>query len=184
MTDILEILKYILPSLVVLACAFFLVSRFLENDMKRRELESETAQKQKLIELKISLSKTITPIRLQAYERIILFLERISPHSLLIRINKPGLSVKQLQMKLIQAIREEYEHNLSQQLYVSAEGWKLTRNAKEQMIQLINGAALKLAENATSMEFNNKIIELSVEIGKLPNEKALDFLKKEVRELF
>lgn len=184
MYDVLEILKYLLPSLVVFATAFFLVTRFLDSDRKRREIESETIQKQKLLELKQSKSKIVTPIRLQAYERIILFLERISPNSLLLRQSRMGVSAKHLQVKLIQSVREEFEHNLSQQLYISPEAWNATCKAKDEIIRLINSAAMSLDDKASSHDLNNKILELSVAFKDLPTKAPIELLKKEIKDIF
>ena len=127
--------------------------------------------------------KIITPIRLQAYERLILFLERISPESLVMRLHKPELSSLQFQTMLILAIREEFEHNLSQQVYMSSQAWELVRNAKEDLIKLVNTAATKLNDNATATELSQKIFELSLS-EKLLLKTALEFLKNEIRQVF
>ena len=117
MIELLEILKYVLPSLVVLAAAYYLLKLFLDNEQNKR-----------LSDIKMAGYKIITPIRLQAYERLVLFIERISPESLVMRVHKPELSAMQMQTNLIQTIREEFEHNLSQQVYVSSQAWELVRN--------------------------------------------------------
>ncbi|MFC2111463.1 hypothetical protein ACFLQ5_03330 [Bacteroidota bacterium] len=184
MKDIAELLKYLTPSIVVLLTAFFLVRNFLKNEAKKRTEEIESEQKRRLLELKFNNQKLITPLRLQAYERIVLLLERISPLSMLLRENLPGVSVHQMQNKLLKTIREEFEHNLSQQLYISQKAWELVKNAKEEITQLVNTASHKLDEKATSADLNNKIIELTVEKGKLQNEIALEYLKKEIQEIF
>jgi len=172
MNDLLEILKYILPSLVVLAAAYYLLKLFLENEQKKRA-----------VDIKMAGYKIVTPIRLQAYERLVLFLERISPESLVMRVHKPELSALQLQTTLILNIREEFEHNLSQQVYVTSQAWELVRNAKEDMIKLVNTAATKLKDNATAMELSQKIFELSLG-DKILTRSALEFVKKEIRQIF
>lgn len=172
MNDLFEILKYILPSLVVLAAAYYLLKLFLENEQKKRA-----------VDIKMAGYKIVTPIRLQAYERLALFLERISPESLVMRVYKPELSALQLQTTLILNIREEFEHNLSQQVYVTSQAWELIRNAKEDMIKLVNTAATKLKDNATAMELSQKIFELSLS-DKILARSALEFIKKEIRQIF
>jgi hypothetical protein len=172
MNDLLEILKYILPSLVVLASAYYLLKLFLENDQKKRDSD-----------IKMAGYKILTPIRLQAYERLVLFLERISPESLIMRVHKPELSALQLQTTLILNIREEFEHNLSQQVYITSQAWELLRTAKEDMIKLVNTAAAKLNDNATAMELSQKIFELSLG-DKIITKKALEFIKNEIRQVF
>ena len=173
MHEFLDILKYILPSLVVVGLSYFLIKAFLENNIKREAVEVSKKTKE-----------IITPVRLQAYERIILLLERISPSSLVIRINKAGISGDQLRNLLIRSVREEYDHNVSQQLYVSPQAWELVKNAKEDIIRVINTASAKLPDGASSSELAQKVIELYVE-GKYKSiDQAMAFIKKEATQLF
>lgn len=173
MNDLLEILKYILPSLVVFAAAYYLLKLFLENDQKKR-----------VSDIKMAGYKIITPIRLQAYERISLFLERISPESLVMRVHRPDLNIAVLQTKLTLNIREEFEHNLSQQVYLSSEAWEIVKTAKEDMIAMVNKAATSLPDNATATDLSQKIFELSVTGDKSTVKEALEFIKKEIRIAF
>ncbi|MGD0710151.1 MAG: hypothetical protein ABR968_03145 [Bacteroidales bacterium] len=172
MNDFLEILKYILPSLVVFAAAYYLIKLFLDNEQKKRTTD-----------IKMAGYKIITPIRLQAYERLVLFLERISPESLVMRIHKPELTGLQLQTQLIIAIREEFEHNLSQQVYISSQAWEMIKNAKEDMVKLINTAAARLTDKASATDLSQKIFELALS-DKLVARTALEFLKNEIRVVF
>jgi len=172
MNDFLEILKYILPSLVVFAAAYYLIKLFLDNEQKKRT-----------VDIKMAGYNIITPIRLQAYERLVLFLERISPESLIMRIHQPELRGLQLQTKLILAIREEFEHNLSQQVYISSQAWDMIKNAKEDMVKLINTAAAKLSDKASATDLSQKIFELSLS-DKLLVRSAVEFLKNEIRLVF
>ena len=128
--------------------------------------------------------KILLPLRLQAYERIVLYLERISPENLMMRIAKPEMTALQLQAELVKVIREEFEYNLSQQIYISASAWELVRNAKEETIRLINVASGKVAENASSGDLVKSILDLSMETEKLPVNAAIDAVKKEVQQLF
>lgn len=173
MNDILEILKYVLPSLVVLAASYYLLKLFLENEQKKR-----------ITDIKMAGYKIITPIRLQAYERLVLFLERISPESLVMRVHKTDMTAAQMQSLLLQNIREEFEHNLSQQVYVSSQAWELIRTARENIIKLVNTAATKLNDNATATDLSQKIFELSLSENKLVTKTALEFLKNEIRQVF
>ena len=173
MTEIFEILKYILPSLVVAGLVYFMVKEFLKNDNRKGQTE-----------IKLANQKLITPIRLQAYERIILFLERNSPNNLIIRVNKPNMTALEFQISLIKTIRDEFDHNLSQQLYISAEAWDLVKNAKEDLIKTINTSASQTPENSTSTDLGQIIFKLSLEQKNSPQKIALDFLKKEIKILF
>ncbi len=127
---------------------------------------------------------TILPLRLQAYERFVLFLERIHPSNLVMRLNNPGLTALQMQSLLIRTIREEFEYNLSQQLYISGNAWELVKNAKEASIALINNATGGLPEDAMSSDLVKKIFDLAINRGKLPVETALDEIKKELQGMF
>lgn len=173
MDDFLEILKYTLPSVVVFLTSFYLLKTMLQNQSHK-----------KMLEIKMGNQKVILPVRLQAYERIILFLERISPSSLVLRIVQPDMSAAQLQKELVENIRNEFEHNLSQQIYISATAWELTRSAKEETIKLINLAATKLNDHATAAQLGSMIFEITAASDKMPSANALDYVKKEVRQIF
>lgn len=152
------------------------VKEFLKNN-----------QKQMMLQMKIDehkeASKTIIPIRLQAYERMVLFLERISPDSLIMRCYKPGMNIQTLQVTMSKNIREEWEHNLSQQVYLSSESWARIRNAKDEMINLINASAVNLSAEADPTTLAAAIFTNVVKT-KLPTDEALEFLKKEINERF
>ncbi|HNW99113.1 MAG TPA: hypothetical protein PKK00_11955 [Bacteroidales bacterium] len=173
MNELLDILKYVLPSLIVLATSYYLLKIFLENEQKKRS-----------VDIKMAGYKIITPIRLQAYERLVLFLERISPESLVMRVHKTDLTAIQMQALLLQNVREEFEHNLSQQVYVSSQAWELIKTAKEDTIKLINTASTKINDNATSTELSQKVFELSLTENRSVTKSALEFLKNEIRLLF
>ncbi len=128
--------------------------------------------------------KIILPLRLQAYERFVLFLERIHPSNLILRLNNSEMTRAQLQSMLVRTIRDEFEYNLSQQLYISGHAWELIKNAKEEMITLINRASLKAGEQASTDDFVKTIFEMVVEKGKLPSELALDEIRKEIQKHF
>lgn len=170
---VLELLKIILPSLLVFLAGYLAIERLLREESNRRRAENT-----------VNSRKITTPIRLQAYERIVLFLERISPESLLVRINQPGMSSKELQTALLSSIRSEWEHNLSQQLYISAQAWALVNNAKDNVTKLINTCSDKVGPKHSSLKLSTVILESMVELNNHPTAKAIEFLKKEVNEIF
>lgn len=170
----IDILKIILPAGLVFAAAYFIIKSFLDNDQKRRESE-----------IKKHNQATITPLRLQAYERIVLFLERINPSSLVVRVNKNGMTAQQLHLELIKAVKSEYEHNLSQQIYIGAGAWELVKNAKEEVIKLVNISSTKVPGDSASNELAMMVINITSNLGKkLPSEIALDYIKKEASLIF
>jgi len=129
--------------------------------------------------------KIILPLRLQAYERIIMFLERISPGTLIPRVLRQEMNALQLQQALIRAIREEFEYNLSQQLYISSRAWELVKNAKEEMVKLINIAGAQVNEFAPSGELARIIFEKSMgEKNQQPLVTAIEEVKQEIQKLF
>lgn len=164
-------LLYVIPSLVVFLTAYFFLREFFQVETRRRKQEAMMER------VRISL-----PVRLQAYERIILLLERISPGNLITRLHKPELSAREFQRLLIQSVRDEFNHNLSQQLYVSIHAWEMVKGAREEMVRQINTAAAQLDEQATSADLSNKLLALSVE--KLATRKAIDYIKTEAAKVF
>lgn len=128
-------------------------------------------------------SKILLPLRLQAYERIVLYLERISPAQLIQRVSRPEMNAVQLQSTLTKTIRDEFEYNLSQQLYISSRAWELVKNAKEETIKLIHTAAHTLPEGASSQELIKAILDRMIENEKQPVDFAIEEVKKDVQQL-
>jgi len=173
MENLVEILKITLPSLIMLAALYYIVGGFFRN--------SENRQKMKIVR---GNQKLITPLRLQAYERLVLLLERISPESLVMRGNYLYKTCEQLHQELLQAIRAEYEHNLSQQLYVSVEAWNSVRNAKNYTITLINNAAKEMDNHAPAIDLSRKILDMTMELEQPIIEKAINEIKREIQQIF
>ena len=98
-------------------------------------------------------------LRLQAYERIALLAERIALQNLLSRVNNSGLSCRQMQISLIDSIKQEYDYNISQQIYVSPEVWRAVNNLKEQNIYIVNQLASTLPAQASGMDLNKHIVD-------------------------
>ncbi len=166
-----------LLSIAVTGFIFFkIVKTYFDNQQKMQMLQM------KIDERKESL-KVVTPIRLQAYERMALYLERISPNSLILRTFRPGMDIKALQTAMTKAIRDEWEHNLSQQVYLTTESWNRIREAKEEMINLINGSAVKLSADADPTGLAGAIFE-SCAKSKIPTDEAIEFMKNEIQERF
>lgn len=169
MEALTDILKITIPALIVMFTAWILIRNLIKNDQDKR--------KQELI---LQNSRTVVPIKLQAYERIVLFLERISLESLLVRVSTPGMTAGQLHSALLTTIRSEFEHNLSQQIYMSPQAWEVVRNARSGTIKIINGEFEKLAEGANGMAFSKILLESIMELEKEPTRAAIDFIKGEV----
>jgi hypothetical protein len=173
MTDFFDLLKIILPSIVMLVAVVFLVNNFMRDREKRQQ-----------VKLRMTNRKVVFPLQLQAYERMILFLERISPDSIVMRANYPDKTGAQLLQELLSTIRAEYEHNLTQQLYVSPQAWESVKNAKNFTISMINAAAAEMEEGAPAIELSRKILAAAAEMPQTPTQKALDELKRDIQQSF
>ena len=154
-----------------------IVFLFLKRQSQKEQVNLE-------VELKKQRQEFFLPNRVDAYERAILLMERLHPNSLVMRLNNPSLPAKIMQAEFLKTIREEFDHNITQQLFISPIAWKLLRDSKEELVKLINLAASQVQENATAIELSAKIFELVAQLEKLPSEVATEFLKKEFQELF
>jgi hypothetical protein len=172
MEELADILKITIPALIVFFTAYILLRNMIRNDQDKR--------KQELI---LQNSRTVTPIKLQAYERIVLFLERISLESLLIRVSTSDMTATQLHSTLLNTIRSEFEHNLSQQIYMSQQSWEVARNARSNMIKIINSEAEKMPANSTGLALSKQLLEKIMELEKEPTRVAIDFIKAEVSRM-
>lgn len=106
---------------------------------------------------------TSLPLKLQAYERLLLLADRIALPNLISRLNQPGISARETQSMLTQTIKQEFDHNITQQIYVSEEAWEAIRNLKEQNILIINQVTSFLPENASGSELNKSLMALLLE---------------------
>jgi hypothetical protein len=168
-----DLILVLIPALLVGAAVYFLLKIYLKRDEDRRAVEYKTER-----------MKMISPVRLQAYERIVLLLERITPSQLIMRNIQQGMNARELQQALIGNIRQEYDHNLSQQLYISSNAWELVKNAREALISAINTASESLKEDATATDLAQLIFQDELNSEGSTLYKALEYLKKEARELF
>lgn len=123
------------------------------------------------------------PLQLQAYERIVLFVERITPQNLITRVYQQGLTVSDMQIGLIQTIKAEFEHNISQQIYVSAEAWEAVKTVKEQVTSIVIQVASKLPADAPGMTLNKGILEIFLQAGESPADIAARIINAEAKKL-
>lgn len=166
-----EIVKITIPALAVMATTWFVLKQVLEAQYKRRDLE-----------LRRDLSKTFTPNKINAYERLVLLLERIHPAEMVLRVHQNGMTAKKFQTELVKSVRDEFQHNLTQQLYVSATAWNYIRNAKEETIKLVNLAATQLPPKSSALDLSNLIFQIMSKMEHQPVDIAKDYLKQELRK--
>lgn len=171
--DYTNVLLIIAPILIAVGGMYLLIKNLFERDYRL-----------KLIETKRLLQKETLPLRLQALERMALFLERMAPESLIIRVMQPGMQARDLHVELLSNIRTEYEHNASQQVYLASQTWELIKDAREEVVKLINVASSQVNKDAKAIELSSKIMEITSGYQKAPVQVALDALKQESAQLF
>jgi len=168
---IFEVFLYAVPALITGLIAYYFFKEHTKNeDGRRRFLLHKDMQMNTL------------PIRLQAYERIALFLERITPTKLMVRVSPTSSNKEDYESLLIQSIDQEYQHNLSQQIYVSDECWNITKAAKNATIQLIRKAGL--LEKTNSANKLREVVLTEMMEKRAPSDAALSYIKQEVSEIW
>jgi hypothetical protein len=163
-----EILLISIPAILVLITAYLILKKSIDNDRERRRHE-----------YMLQISRTITPIKLQAYERLTLLLERITIESLVMRILKQGMTSRELHSSLLETVRTEFDHNLSQQIYVSPQAWEVIKTAKTNTVKLINSSVGVISPKASGADLSKHLLESVMELDREPARVALDFLKNE-----
>lgn len=161
--------------IIALLCIVWIVHTFIKK-AEAREI------KYLQIELRKQRQEFFLPNRFEAYQRAILFLERIHPNSLVMRLNKPGLPARILQAEMLKSIREEYDHNVVQQLFISTIAWDMMKRSREDVVRIINLAGDQMIETSTSLELSMKIFEMLSQLESLSLNVALDYIKKEFQE--
>ena len=173
MNALIEFGKILIPASIVLYAVYLVVRSFVSRELELKKLEIRTRS-----------IETVLPARLQAYERMTLFLERIQPQNLLIRLTNPGMNARDFQKLLLDEIRNEYNHNASQQVYMSEEVWNLIKNAKEDLIIAINEASMRVSAEGPGIELSKKIFEMTMDKKVDLINHALSELKKEIQQIF
>lgn len=173
MDALIDFGKILLPALLVLYLAYLLVRSFINRELQMKQME-----------IRGRSIETILPMRMQAYERMCLFLERITPQNLLVRLNKGTMPAREFQQLLLGEIREEYNHNASQQVFMSDAVWEIIKNAKEDLIVTINDAASEMTPESTSLDLAKKIFEKFINKPMDPINHALVQMKAEIQRIF
>lgn len=167
-----EILKYTLPSLILFLTVFFIMKGYMKNNISLQAMKLQAEKK-----------KDTLPLRIQAYERLMLFCERINVEQLVYRMRAPNMKVKELQSTLMIAVQQEYEHNLSQQIYASGNLWKIIELAKNEVLNHIVSVAGNHSPEEDALSYSNDLIASK---GSAHNvlDKAKEALRSEVKLLF
>lgn len=173
MEDFIELLKYTVPSLITGLVAFLLIKKMLEQENRRH-----------FTEIKKENLKYTTPVRLTAHERLLLLLERTDPVQVVNRVIKPGMTSKAIQLAIITEIKQEFDHNITQQLYVSGKCWEEVLKAKEDALKLVTVVAASVDGKADAMEFSRALIKVQSEQQFFTNVAAIKVVKSEIRTIF
>ncbi|WP_462247989.1 DUF7935 family protein [Ekhidna sp.] len=173
MEMVYDLLKITIPAGLVLYLAYLLVRSFLQKQLD--EIAFSVRQKNQEI---------VVPIRLQAYERVILLLERITPSNLISRLSSPDYTAEEFQQILIHEIRNEFNHNLSQQVYMSDSAWTYVTTAVEQTISIINSSTNALDKDAKGFDLARAIIENSAGEEMDTPKQAIKYIKEEIQDVF
>jgi len=170
---LLDILKYTFAGVGVVWIAFYLIKPYLERDDKIQ-----------MLEFRKSMSNQTLPLRLQAYERLVLFIERINPANMLIRLNATAYSAQELHSLILEDIRAEYQHNVTQQIYVSSRTWGVVKNIKDDTLAMVGNAVKSLPETATGLELSRAILEFLSQVENNPYDIGASVMRKDLEELF
>ncbi len=169
--QLFNLLMYCVPALITGALAIYFFKAFVSNETNRRNFL-----------IKKDIQKETLPIRLQAYERMTLFLERISPNRLLVRVQPTSNNKNDYESLLVATIEQEFEHNLTQQIYVSIECWGIINTAKNATIQLIRKA--NISDKVDNADKLREIILTKMLEQQAPSDAALAFVKNETNQLW
>ncbi len=168
--EIIEGLKYAMPAAVTGYTTYYFLNRFYRYEERKQ-----------LLKAKADLKKHALPVRLQAYERLALFLERISPAKLVQHVKPANEDKHQYEMTLVLQIQSEFEHNLSQQIYVSGKCWDVIVTTKNAMLMFIKQTSEDTSVK-TATDLKNRLLERSAN-DEVPTKIGLSFIRNEVNEL-
>ncbi len=173
MEEFLNIVMGVVPAVVVGVVSYMLINRFLEAEKGRH-----------IMEIKREAVKFSIPVKMQAYERMILLLERLDPVKSVNRVIKPGMTSRELQRKVLSDIRNEFEHNITQQLYVSKTTWEEVKKAKDEAMKLLAITITRTPDQGDAIEYTKVLIQVLAEVNASPTSAAIDVVRHEAKKIF
>ena len=174
---LVQILLAVLPSVVVFLTAYHLLRQLVNGRNAERQADLVADQKRED-------RRQVLPLRLQAYERLALFAERIQPGTLVLRVHKSNMTSRMLHAALVATIREEFDHNVTQQIFVGDKVWAKVKQAKEETIRLVNLSYEQTGDEQQGTELSRRIFDNLSKLSHTPSQEALLTIKEEVRRLF
>jgi hypothetical protein len=170
---IFDVIKYFVAGMAIFGAAYALLKPQLQR-----------AERIQMLEFRKALSNQTLPLRLQAYERLVLFIERINPANMLIRLNGTAYSAAELQAMVTADIREEYQHNVTQQIYVSTRAWGTLRRIKDDTLSMVTNAMKGLPPEATGLDLARMVLTHLSQQEDNPYDIALAIIGQDLEELF
>ncbi len=170
MEHFFELLKYTVPSLIVFATAYLLLKKYLDAQYQLTYLETINKNGQNII-----------PIKLQAYERLLLFCERMKISNTVNRLRSNEMTVKDLKTSMLISIQKEYEHNLAQKLYVSSKLWEIIELTKNETLNIMSNSGDKFDPNDNADQYAKSLIILEQSQNKTTADLAIQAIKEEAK---
>lgn len=159
--------------ILTVTVAYFLVKNDIQNYFRFKAAERNKESK-----------ATLLPLRLQAHERIVIFVDRINPTNLLVRLHQKGIEIGALQTILINEINAEYQHNVTQQLFVSAITWNVVKKLKDDTVAMVNTVVKNLPVDAPGIELSKRVLQHMSEIEENPYELTINLIRADIQQLF
>jgi len=163
----------IVPSAMVFGVAYFFIKQLTQN--RQITVHSEMRKERQM---------HVLPMKVEAYQRLILFLERIHPNSMVMRVHNPAKNAVLIQHEILEQIRSEFEHNIAQQMFVSPQAWDMVKRSKDELVQLAHIAGKQMTDESSAMDYSAILFELTSQVNPFPTEIAISFLKEEFQGMF
>ena len=165
----LQVAIVVIPAIVILTFAHYLFRKEFDKYLDLKFPETGNGADDQLL-----------PLKLQAHERMIVFVERINPSNILTRLHQQGISVSDLQSLVISEINSEYQHNITQQLYTKDETWNVIRKLKDDTLAMIGNAAIGLPSEATGVDLSKRVLQHLAALHDNPYDLTLSLIKKDI----
>lgn len=172
-----ENLINVLVLFIGLSSAFVLIYTLVKKDLHRYF-------NLKAFELNKENRAHLLPLRLQAHERLILFVDRINPANLLVRVHQKGINVSALQATILAEISTEYQHNVTQQLYVDSDTWEVVKKLKLDTVAMIGNAAQGVTGDTNGVELSKAILQHMASIEQNPYDLTIELIKRDIHKMF
>jgi len=137
-----------------------------------------------MADLKKTIANQTLPLKFQAYERLVLFVERVNPANMLIRLHGTNYSAHDLHSLVVKEIRDEFQHNVTQQIYVSERAWNVVKRVKDDTMSVVTNAVKALPETATGLDLSKTILAHLSHLQDNPYDIATNMIRKDMEELF